>query len=189
MATATTPNERRLTHVELLYRPGERQLAARVFALLGCTPVDRGGKWFTAFIEPSGVGDYAQNVFYASEMTGAQGELEQAFLTKIGTERESYLALMRAQPQLSTHFGFRVPDEAALQEVVERVRLAAASDNELEGRIALDHIYRPDDPDAVAPGMIQAFVWTDVVAAGLLSCGQHFEVQVHLEGATGRQAG
>jgi hypothetical protein len=189
MATATPPNERRLTHVELLYRPGERHLAARVFALLGCTPVDRGGKWFTAFIEPSGVGDYAQNVLYASQMSAAQWKLEKAFLTKVGTERESYVALMREQPQLSTHFGLRVPDEAALQEVVERVRRAALEDGELAGRIALDHIYRPDDPDAVAPGMIQAFVWTDVVAAGLLSCGQHFEVQVHLEDATGRPAG
>jgi hypothetical protein len=28
--------------------------------------------------------------------------------------------------------------------------------------------------------MIQAFVWTDVVAAGLLSLGQHIEVQWHL---------
>jgi hypothetical protein len=27
---------------------------------------------------------------------------------------------------------------------------------------------------------VQAFVWTDVVAAGLLSMGQHVEVQWHL---------
>jgi hypothetical protein len=34
---------RRLNHVELVYAPGERQLAARTFELLGCRVEDKGG--------------------------------------------------------------------------------------------------------------------------------------------------
>ena len=45
---AAVTAERRLTHVELLYRPGERELAIRLFTLLGCDPVDRGGQLLVA---------------------------------------------------------------------------------------------------------------------------------------------
>ncbi|MCU1396205.1 MAG: hypothetical protein JWM34_4633 [Ilumatobacteraceae bacterium] len=171
--------DRRLTHVELLDAPGERELAIELFALLGCDPVDRGGTFFTAFIDPV-VRDYSTNVFYASEVDAEQSALEQAMITQLGAARDDYVAAMRVSPQRSTHFGFRVPDEPSLDAVLERVRRAAVEHPRLAGRVAVDHVYRPGDPGAIAPNMVQAFVWTDVVAAGLLCLGQHIEVQWHL---------
>ena len=91
-----------------------------------------------------------------------------------------YCETMRRQPQLSAHFGLRVPTEAALDEIVERVGHAATADADLAGRVAVDGVFRPGEPGAIAPNMVQAFVWTDVVAAGLLVLGQHVEVQWHL---------
>jgi hypothetical protein len=90
---------------------------------------------------------------------------------------------LREQPQRSTHFGFRVPTEAALDELVARVRTAATADPELAERVAVDGVYRPGEPGSIAQNMVQAFIWTDVLAAGLLTFGQHIEVQWHLPAA------
>jgi hypothetical protein len=180
MSIDTIATERRLTHVELLYRPGQRQLAAEVLRLLGCVPVDRGGTWFTSFIDPAGVGDYANNALYASEVSKEQWRLEQAMASTVAVPHAEYVALMRREPQRSAHFGFRVPEESALENLVSDVRKAGADDPELAGRVGIDGVYRPGEPGAIAPNMVQAFVWTDVVATGLLSLGQHIELQWHL---------
>lgn len=176
----TTTADRRLTHVELLYRPGERQLAQKVLRLLGCDPVDRGGEFFTTFVDPDGVRDYANNVMYASQVGGAQWEYEKLMAGDVSAERAAYLAAMRQEPQRSTHFGFRVSSEEALDELVARVRAAGADDPELKERVAVDGVYRPGEPGSIAQNMVQAFIWTDVLAAGLLTFGQHIEVQWHL---------
>jgi len=55
-----------------------------------------------------------------------------------------------------------------------------ARDSGLAGRVAVAGVFRPGDPSAVTDTMIQAFVWTDVVAAGLLTLGQHIELQWHV---------
>jgi hypothetical protein len=179
----TTDPDRRLTHVELLYRPGERALAQKVLRLLGCDPVDRGGEFFTTFVDPEGVRDYANNVLYASEVGGAQWQFEKLMADDVSAERAAYLAALRNQPQRSTHFGFRVASATALEELVDRVRQAGADDPELAGRVAVDGVYRPGEPGAIAQNMVQAFIWTDVLAAGLLTFGQHIEVQWHLPAA------
>ena len=178
--TAPSTAARRLTHVELLYRPGERALAVQVLSLLGCEVLDRGGHWFTAFVEPAvpGPRDYANNVVYASEVTPAQWQLERALTTSINADRTVYVREMRRDPQHSAHFGFRVPDRAALDAALARVT-AAGTDPALAGRVAVDGVFEPDAPDAIATTMVQAFVWTDVVATGLLALGQHIEIQVH----------
>jgi hypothetical protein len=181
MSTALAP-PRRLTHAEFVYRPGERHLAAAFFELLGCRASDRGGEFFSSFIEP-GVADYSSNVFYASEVTPEQWALEQAIdgdAGSVAATRTAYLDRLRREPQRSFHLGFQVPDEAALDAIVETVRAAATDHALLTGRVAVAGVYRPGDPGALAPNMVQAFIWTDVVAAGLLSMGQHVEVQWHL---------
>ena len=165
-----------LTHVELLHRPGERAPAAQVLALLGCEPVDRSGHWFTSFIDPDAPRDWSNNVLYVSEVGAEQWALEQA----LPPEADAYRKHMRDQPQSSAHFGFRVSSEDELLRLVDRIQAAGASDPQLRGRVAVDGVYRPGDPDANAQTMIQAFVWTDVIASGLLTLGQHIEMQWHL---------
>ncbi|MCF2530280.1 hypothetical protein [Yinghuangia soli] len=175
---------RRLTHAELVHRPGERALAQRVLELLGCRVVDRGGHFFTAFVEPD-VSDYLTNVLYASEATPEQWAFEQALDAASGTgplaeARDAWAARMRAEPQLSYHFGLRLPSEAALDAALDRIGEAGRTDPELAGRIEVAAVFRPGDPGAATDAMVQAFVRTDVVACGLLGLGQHIELQWHI---------
>ncbi len=48
---------------------------------------------------------------------------------------------------------------------------AGADGGDLAGRVRVAGVFRPGDPGAVAETMVQAFVWTDIVAAGLLTLG------------------
>jgi hypothetical protein len=184
MSTTTVP-VRRLNHVELVYRPGERELAGRVFEVLGLRVLDRGGTWFTAMVDPE-VADFSNNACYASEVTPEQWALEQSLAAAIadrdddvgGTAR-GYLERLRTEPQRSFHFGIRFHQRDDFDAALERVR-AVDDDPELEGRMSLVRVFHPEEPDAAAPNMIQAFVQTDVIAAGLLAFGQHVELQWHV---------
>ena len=169
-----------LNHVELLHRPGERELANRLLALLGCEPVDRGNHWFTSFVDPAGPRDFVNNTLYASEVRPEQWAFEQVVMDAASPARETYLEGLRHAPQYSTHFGIRIDDGDEFEATLERIREAGEHDEHLAGRVALDGVFRPGEPGAIAPNMVQAFVWTDVVAAGLLCLGQHIELQHHV---------
>jgi len=185
--TAVEPGTltRRLNHVELIYRPGERELAFRLFELLGCKPVDRGGVFLSSLVDPS-VPDFQNNVFYASEVTPEQWRLEQALAGALGGTDElglagsAYLDRLQREPQRSFHFGVRYLDKTALDETVERVRHAGDHEPGLAGRVKVSGVYYPGDPDSYTDTMVQAFVRTDIVAAGLLAFGQHIELQWHV---------
>lgn len=177
MTTTSPPHDRRITHVEFIHRPGERALATRLFELLGCRVVDRGGLFFTVFVDPT-VESYSTNVFYASEVTAEQWAFEQALVRSSGPDVARFAESRRSVPQRSFHFGFRVEDDASRAALVERVR-AAADEEAFRGRLSVDGVFRPGDPGALAPNMTQVFVWTDIVASGLLCLGQYLEVQWH----------
>jgi hypothetical protein len=172
---------RLLNHVELVYRPGERELAKRFFELLGCRVLDRGGEFFSALVDPD-VEDGLNNVLYASEVTPAQWALDQALLAFMdgGTLSDvagTYLELLQRQPQRSFHFGLRYPDLHTLEAAVERIRDRGARDPLLAGRVAVSGVFRPGDPGSYTDTMVQAFVRTNLVAAGLLAFPQHVELQ------------
>ncbi len=179
---------RHLNHVELLYRPGERDLALRVFELLGFRAVDRGGTFFTAFVEP-GEADFANNAVYASEVTPEQWELEQALADalgaddSVGTAARAYLTRLGKEPQRSFHFGIRFPTVEALEATLARIDAVGDTDPELAGRVTVSGVFRPGDPGSYTDTMVQAFVRTDVVAAGLLAFGQHVELQFQIPAA------
>ncbi len=183
--TTITETGHRLNHVEMVYRPGERALAGRVFELLGMRVLDRGGTWMTALVDPD-VADFSNNACYASEVTPEQWELEQVLAGTIagddagvGHAARAYLDRLHTEPQRSFHFGIRFHSRDDFDATLERVR-ATDDDPELAGRVALVRVFHPDEPGAAAPNMIQAFVRTDVVAAGVLAFGQHVELQWHL---------
>jgi hypothetical protein len=188
---------RQLNHVEMVYRPGERMLAARVFELLGLRVVDPGGRWLFALGDPA-LADFSNNACYASEVTLEQWALELALEAAIGSgggaraaggERDvgstarAYLDRMRVEPQRTFHVGIRIFGREDFDATLDRIR-AASTDPDLAGRVALIGVFLPDEPGALAPNMIQAFVRTDVVAAGLLAFGQHVELQWHLHPGT-----
>ncbi|WP_406290011.1 hypothetical protein [Embleya sp. NBC_00896] len=165
-----------ITHAELVYRPGERALARRVLELLGCRVSDRGGAFFSAFVDP-GVSDYRTNVLYASEVTPEQWAFEGTLGP--GPERAAWRERLGRHPQTSCHFGIRVPELADLEAALAAIGGAGAGDPELAGRIEVLAVYRPGDPDAATDTMVQAFVRTDVLACGLLTLGQVVELQWH----------
>lgn len=174
---------RRITHLELLHRPGERARAQRLLELLGCRVLDRGGHFFSAFVEP-GVTDYLSNILYVSEVTREQWAFERqldaaATDGPLAQARSAWSAHMRAHPQYTYHFGLRLPSEEALDAALARVE-AAGREGELAGRVEVVAVFRPGDPDAATDTMVQAFIRTDVVACGLVSLGQHIELQWHL---------
>jgi hypothetical protein len=177
--------ERRLNHDEMVYRPGERELAKRLFELLGCRPVDRGGTFLSSLVDPSG-NDFSNNVVYASEVTAEQWQLECALADalaggdEVGTTARAYLERLAREPQRSFHFGMRLPTLEALDAAIARIRDASDNDPDLKGRVQVSGVFHPGDPGAYTETMVQAFVRTDVVAAGLLAFGQHIELQWHL---------
>jgi hypothetical protein len=172
---------RQLNHIEFVYRPGERRLAARVFELLGCAVADRDGTFLTAFVEPT-VNDFMNNCFYASEVTSEQLALEDALKEQIRggtiqTEARGYLDRLQREPQRSFHFGVRYPELEDLESAVERIAAAGMNDPRLAGRICVSGVFRPGDVGSYTDAMVQAFVRTDVIASGLLAFGQHVELQ------------
>ena len=42
-------------------------------------------------------------------------------------------------------------------------------------------VYFPGDEGSITETMAQGFVWTDVMASGILTFGQHLELQWHIE--------
>ena len=173
---------RLLNHTELVYAPGERGLTARVFEALGCRVVDPGGPYLVVLIDPRSQSFY-DNVLYASEMTGEQFELEKALRgqlagsSDLGDKYRTYRARLEREPQRTTHFGIRLGGPAELVEVEKSLAAAPA---ELAGRLRLARVFRPGDPGSLDPQLVQAFLWTDVCAAGLTCLGQHIELQVRL---------
>src|SRR5438876_3484719 len=150
MSTTTDP-VRRLNHVEMVYRPGERALAARVFEVLGMRVLDRGGTWFTALVDPE-VADFSNNACYASEVTPEQWALEQSLADaiadasdEVGGTARGYLERLRNEPQRSFHFGIRFHQRDDFDAALERVR-GVDDDPELKGRVSLVRVFHPDDP-------------------------------------------
>ena len=174
---------RLLNHTELVYAPGERRLSARVFEALGCRVVDPGGPYLVILIDPRSE-SFIDNVLYASEMTGEQWELEEALRRQLGGGSElgdryrKYLARFEREPQRTTHFGIRLGAPGQLEAVEKRL---GSLDRELGGRLRLASIFRPGEPGSLDDRLVQAFLWTDVCAAGLACLGQHIELQVQLK--------
>lgn len=166
-----------LNHVELVYAPGERALATAVFELFGCTVSDGGGKFLTAAISPASA--QANNVFYASEITPEQQAFEAALTADAGLAgaAAAYQKACRSEPQQSFHFGMRYDDHDAFEAQIAAVKHAAIAHPLLAGRVDVSGVYHPGDPGAYTTRMVQAFLWTDVIASGLLCVGQHFELQ------------
>ena len=176
---------RLVNHVEILYRRGDRELAKQFFALLGCTIVDTrtdsgtGSSILFVYPEPT-CQDRMNNVVYLSEIREPQHELEQVLRARIAGDPELREALerydhkARHEPHGIAHFGLRYPSFADLEEVIDRVEhhLPPAMD----GRVAITAV-RPGDPRSFTDELIQAFVRTDIVCAGLFPFGQLIELQ------------
>jgi hypothetical protein len=175
-----------LNHVELVYRPGERALAARLFELLGFSVKDSGGRWISFAADGPGQTDLSNNAVYASEIEPEAEAFAAALYNAapesgLGAARDALVASRSRQPQLHPHFGLRLPVEEQSRIVT---RLEAIDDPELRGRVDV-RVFRPEDPDSVAPGMVQVFVYTDIVGFATAPLGMLMELQAVVDGPAG----
>ena len=185
MASLTEYRGRLLNHVEILYQRGERGLALRFFELLGCTVVDTErdagtGSTIVCVYPEESEQDRLNNVIYLSEVREPQWELEQVLAARLAGDPELRAALdrydskARRAPHGITHFGLRYTSFEELERVIDRLEHHLPA--ELGGRVTVEAV-RPDDARSMTDELIQAFVRTDVVCAGLFPFGQLIELQ------------
>ena len=185
MALLTEYRGRLLNHVELLYQRGERELAVAFFEALGCQVVETGreietGSTILCVYPEPGECDILNNVLYLSEVRDAQWELERALGEAAGRDRALAEAVAAFRHKAATaphgnpHFGLRHPSFASLEAVLDR--LEHDLDPRLRDRLSVC-VVRPRDGASMTDDLIQAFVATDLVTAGLFATGQLIELQ------------
>jgi len=121
-----------LSHIEVTYRPGDRQLAIDLFGALGCkiydteTPSLTGASYISAHPDPGDRG--LDNVLYISEMTDQQCALEAVLREKVEADadlraaREAYRSLAGEKPFGLCHIAIRYPDFETLEGVLAMSR-------------------------------------------------------------------
>jgi hypothetical protein len=177
---------RLLNHLELVYRPGERHLVIKLFTALGCTVIDTGATHLGISVNFTDVFP-RNNALYASEVTPEQWALEQLLQkaleggSPLSGAYAGYEEKFRRHPQMTSHFGIRHPSFEALEETVSH--LQKNLDPELKGRVQLKGIFRPGDPGSYGKSLMQAFLKTDIAASGLITFGQHIELQAQRNSA------
>ncbi len=183
MTIRTGPNN----HVEMVHRPGEAALAAKLLTLLGYqvvalpTPL-AGTSWQMS----------SDKILWLSEITPEQQGFEDwlaARLTDAGTQASAaFTHGHRTQPQKYPHFGIGIDTLESWEQTVARLR-EAATDRDLSGRISVPLVKCPEDEGSVAHAtggkagrtIYQAFLQTDIFTAGLLTLGQAIEIQHYRE--------
>jgi hypothetical protein len=177
---------RLLNHMNLVHRPGERQLVSKLFIALGCEVRDTGEPYLFISIAP-GNKDLLNNILFATEATPEQWRFEQELqraLTDYLPLAQAYAAFaqkFRTHPQRGTHFGIRYSSFAKLEATLSH--LETELDPELKTRVQVVGVFRPNNPGSPTEQVMQAFLETDVVTTGSLSIAQHIELQAQrLEG-------
>ena len=173
-----------LNHVELVYQPGERGLAGKLFELLGYEVRDRGGTWLSFAVNGAGQTDLSNNAVYASEIQPDQRRLQLALEgaaadPEVRAAYDAVAARRRQQPQVFPHFGLRLSEQAQADVIA---RIESLDDPELKDRVEV-RVFRPGDPDSVTPAMIQAFVYSDIVSFATSPFGMLMELQVVVDEA------
>ena len=166
-----------LNHVEMLCAPGESELAYEVFDLLGCRlEMLTDNIHMAGAIEPASA-DLRNNALYVSEATTSQWNLETALRRSLSEDgalaemMKGYTHGLQERPQDSAHFGIVFNDRAAWEARVDVVRRVPETHPHLADRLVLTGLF------PLKPTLHQAFVWTDVFAAGVITFGQHIELQ------------
>jgi hypothetical protein len=177
----------RITHSECIYAPGDGDLVKALFAALGFAVKNaEGHPYIIAHVDPD-VLDVMSNVIYASELTPMQRAFEKTLQETLASSKEFRQATdnwekdFRDDPQRSVHFGVQYESRESFQATVDRLRQVSGPGEPLEGRLLVTGVYFPGDDLSITETMAQAFVWTDVMASGILTFGQHLELQWHIE--------
>lgn len=169
-----------LNHVEMLYQPGERELAGEFFRALGCKVETKLHDTYAFAFVDADFTDIINNVLYLSEIRPEQAALEKALQAAIGRDEnlaqglKGYLQKRRTRPHGIPHFGIRYPSFDSIEEVIARLE---SLKEPLRGRVEGPLVIRPGDDLSMTDDLIQAFVATDVAFTGLGTLGQMIELQ------------
>lgn len=174
-----------LSHVETLYRPGERDLAIELVEALGCVVSDTGFKGdgadtFLAVHPNSGDRDVEKNVFYMSQARPEQLLVEQQLQNLVGADQafsallNGYRQAARSKPFGIPHFAIRYMSGEAVRETEERInnRLRDLLGDRLHLRV-----FYPGERDAAVETLVQGFLHQDVIVSGSFLLGQVIELQ------------
>jgi len=203
----TAGTAKTLGHLALHYRAGDGDLVVRLFSGLGLrvedlAPGRNGDRFFKIVLDP-GVED---GFFFAATAAPAQLAFEDA-MTEACRARDgaaalaAYRASRVSDPEAGFHIAVRYDSLEALERAVLSMETARSDEPRLAGRLALTRFkaragqdldvdarmaaspaFRPDDREAFGDKVVQVFLNTDVVAGGLLSLGQTFELTYHFPG-------
>lgn len=187
MPADTHPVTGVLSHVEAIYRPGERQMAIDLFEALGCKVYDTGtssvsgSTYLSVHPDPEVRGH--DNVLYLSEMPSEQFALETLLRQRLEQDAElraagdRYSATADTQPFALSHVALRYPSFEVIEQILENFdeRVPVA----LKSRFRLK-IFRPGDSVDLGDS-IQAFVYTDIAVCGISAFGQVFELAAYAD--------
>ena len=184
MTTTTTPTLTTTTtlhHVAAMYAPGDRPVARAFFEVLGCEVTDSRSPFLLARIGPARPG-LSESWVFASEVTPEQWRLEETLRAErrggaLAGPADDYVRRLQSDPQHACHFAIRYPGEAEFEASLDRVEHVGDHVPALAGRVSISGVYRPGDHGAQSATQTQAFVYTDVIASGVLAFGQHIELQ------------
>lgn len=175
-----------LSHVEAIYRPGDRQLAIDLFEALGCKIYDTGtrspaGSTYIS-VHPDPDDRSHDNALYLSEMPAEQLGLDELLRGRIETDEELRASLDRYQemaherPYGLSHVAIRYPTFECIEQVLNNFE--AQLTPALKSRLTLK-VFRPGDNDELGPDSIQAFLYTDIAVAGISAFGQVIELSAY----------
>jgi hypothetical protein len=188
------PTAKMLSHLELVYARGERALARTLLEALGFRVLDpqtdplpenlgpAAAPFLIVYVDPRAE-DVFDNVLYGSEVSAPQRRFEEALRKRLAADGElaqlhgELRAAYAGEPQAMTHVGVGY----ASAEEIERACACVAREPALAGRVVISPVYRPGGPGSLDDRVVQAFVYTDVVATGLLCAGQQLELQVRVD--------
>jgi hypothetical protein len=175
-----------LSHVEAVYRPGDRQLAIDLFEALGCKTYDTGTKspagstYVSVHPDPDVRGQ--DDVLYLSQMPAEQCRLEDVLRKRIAADeelravRDVYRCMANERPFGLSHVAMRYPSFESLERVLEG--LDGRLTPELKARVMLK-VFRPGDSEEIGWDSVQAFVYTDIAVSGISAFGQVFELSAY----------
>jgi hypothetical protein len=167
-----------------VYRPGARERVAKAFETLGCRVIETGGRYLVIQVDER-ASSFVDNVLYASEVTAEQWGFEEALANALEPgdglrpAQQSFAARFQREPQRTSHFGIRVASATELDAILDAIGSMPPSSDRL-CELEVTGVFRPGDPGALSDSLIQAFVRTELCAAGLITLGQHIELQVEL---------
>jgi hypothetical protein len=188
--------DRKVTHFETVYRPGEAQLVAELFGLLGLRIESLGPPENPFVVGFFGIDDTnpVDDFIAGSQVEPEQWKFDQE-LARILREGElagafaGYQEMVSRTPYFTTHVGVRFESLSSWENAVSRVQNIEQLAPSLTGRVELRGLFRPGAPGSLSDITHQAFVWNDVLALGSLAFGmllemQYFDLEAHRAGTS-----